>query len=61
MSDEEQDMNAMSDVDEVDVWLTPHDIDHLNGGEPVFKGIGKNTLLVLRSASWDELEVMDDV
>lgn len=48
-----------SDVDETDVWLTPHDMDHLKAGQPVFKGVGEDQLLVLRAASWDELELME--
>ena len=37
-----------TDVTEHDIWLGPHDIDHLNDGQPVFKGIGEDTRLVLR-------------
>lgn len=48
-----------SDVDEENVWLTPHDVDHLNAGQPVFKGVGEDQLLVLRPASWDELAAME--
>lgn len=47
-----------SDVTEHDVWLTPHDMDHLEDGAPVYKGIGDDVLLVLRAADWDELEAV---
>lgn len=47
------------DVEEVGIVLTPHDVDHLNGGQPVFKGIGEETLLVLQPATWDELQAME--
>lgn len=49
----------MSGTDEIDVWLTPHDMDHLRDGQPVFKGIGDDTGLVLRAASWDKLREME--
>ena len=29
------------------IWLSEHDMDHLNDGQPVYKGIGDETLLVL--------------
>lgn len=54
-------MGGVSDVEELDVWLTPHDMDHLRGGQPVFKGVGDDTLIVLRSASWDELRQIEDL
>lgn len=42
---------------EEEVWLNPHDIDHLRDGQPVYKDMN-GTLLTLRAASWDELKAM---
>lgn len=39
-------------ADETDVWLTPHDMDHLQDGQPVFKQ-GDKSALVLRTRGWD--------
>lgn len=46
----------MTDVEEHDIWLNPHGMDHLRDGAPVFKGIGEDVLLVLRSADWDTIK-----
>jgi len=43
--------NVEAGSDETDVWLTPHDMDHLIGGQPVYKQ-GNNTLLTLRTRGW---------
>lgn len=44
------------DVEEFDLWLTPHDMDHLQDGGPVFKGVGENIALVLRAGDWETIE-----
>lgn len=49
----------MDDVEEHDIWLNPHDMDHLRDGAPVFKGIGEDVLLVLRSADWETIKRLD--
>lgn len=36
-------------VEEHRIELSQHDLDHLNGGQPVFKGIGEDVLIVLYS------------
>ena len=38
--------------DEIDVWLRPHDIDHLQDGQPVFKQ-GNGELIVIRTGDYD--------
>lgn len=38
-----------SDVDEHRIELSQFDLDHLNAGQPVFKGVGEDLLLVLYS------------
>lgn len=50
----------MSKPDEWEVWLTPHDLDHLNDDAPVFKAGPDGALLTIRTASWDELKAMGD-
>lgn len=37
-----------TDITEHDIWLHSHDMDHLNDGQPVFKGIGEDIRLVIR-------------
>jgi len=44
--------NVEAGSDETDVWLTPHDMDHLRDGQPVFKQ-GDDSALVLRTREWD--------
>jgi hypothetical protein len=44
------------DTAEHNIWLSPHDMDHLNEGQPVYKRGPDDTLLTLRPASWSELE-----
>lgn len=50
----------MTAENEHDIWLTPHDMDHLEGGQPVYKGIGEDTLLVLRAGDWDTIQAVRD-
>ena len=45
-------MGLTSD-DEIEIWLNPHDIDHLKGGQPVYKGVDDDMLIVLRTREWD--------
>lgn len=50
----------MTDVEEHDIWLNPHDMNHLRNGAPVFKGIGEDVRLVLRPADWDTMEQISE-
>jgi len=43
-----------SDTEEHRIVLNQHDLDHLNGGQPVFKGIKDNVLLVLEPTEVNE-------
>ncbi|AGM11241.1 hypothetical protein M197_gp77 [Haloarcula hispanica tailed virus 2] len=42
-------MSDATDVEEHRIELSQFDLDHLNAGQPVFKGIGEDVLLVLYS------------
>ena len=48
--------DTYEDIDEYNLWLTPHDMDHLQDGAPVFRGVGEHIALVLRAADWDTIE-----
>lgn len=48
--------DTYADIDEYDLWLTPHDMDHLRDGAPVFRGVGDHLALVLRAGDWDTIE-----
>jgi len=41
------------DIEEIEVWLTDYDMDHLRDGQPVFKPAGEDTRLVLRYDGYD--------
>lgn len=42
-------MTDADDVEEHRIELSQFDLDHLNNGQPVFKGIGEDVRLVLYS------------
>lgn len=46
------------DVEERKVWLSPHDMDHLNAGAPAFVGVGDDLFLTIQAVDWDELEAI---
>lgn len=48
--------DSYDDMREYDIWLTPHDMDHLEDGAPVFKGVGEDIALVLRAADWNTIK-----
>lgn len=52
--------DTYDDVEEYDLWLTPHDMDHLEDGAPVFRGVGEHIALVLRAADWDTIERLSE-
>jgi len=45
--------NVENDTDETDVLLTPHDMDHLIAGQPVYKGVN-GYLVNLYMTGWDD-------
>lgn len=48
--------DTYDDITEYDLWLTPHDMDHLEDGAPVFRGVGEHIAIVLRAGDWDTID-----
>jgi hypothetical protein len=42
------DSDHSTDIVEHNIRLTEYDLDHLNDGQPVFKGVNENLRIVLR-------------